>query len=144
MSTVKLSMGYVKIGQVGILIFFIPLIGFLTYGIVTKNLTVNGLSFLFAFILAVTLFIWNALSYSDLYISNDLIVAKKLFSTQCIQRSEVQQVTKALRPFTYRIKLIDGRKIIFMCSISDFFKQLLSSNPDLTLTAIKKRIAKDN
>ena len=138
MNDYKVSGGYVRIAQVGILVFFVPLLSFLSYGIIINNFSINGLSFLFVFISVTSLVLWHVFSYSDVYVSNDLIVAKKLFTTKCKKRSEVKQVTKAIRPFTYRVKFIDGEKIIFMSTVSDTFKQLLSLDPDATLKVIRK------
>ncbi len=140
METNKISGGYARVSQILILLFFTPFLVTLIYVIFSNKVTIQSLIFLFALSFVMILFVWNAFSYSDVYLTNDLIISKKLFSTKRKRRNEIKNITEAFRPFTYKIEFIDGKKISFLSTLFDNFKHILSSDPNATLTSVSNKI----
>lgn len=144
MKTEKISGGSARLAQVMLLLFCMPYIFFLSYLTITQDITLSGIAFLLAFIFVITLVLIKVFSYADIYLSNDLLVIKKIFSAKSKYITEIKEVDKSLVPFTYYIKFEDKLKVFFFSNTSDLFKQLVSFDPDKGLKIIRTKLSKDN
>lgn len=140
----KISGGSARLAQIMLLLFFIPFIFFLSYLILTKNFTLEGVVVLFVFIAVISLILRNVFSYADIYIFQDHLIVKKLFSTKNRSILEIKYIDKALFPFTFFLKFEDNSKVFFFSETSDLLKQLMSSDPDKGLKIIRDKLSKDD
>lgn len=143
MTTKKVSGGYPRIAQIMLLLFFVPFTLFLTYIIFSKNLTVEGGVFLVGFLSAIFLVLKFGFSYADIYLSENHILIKKLFTTRKNSLEKISEINESFFPFTYYIKVGES-KIYFLPKATDLSKQLLSFNPDKGLELIKEKLVKEN
>ena len=141
MSSKKISGGYARVAQVMLISFFMPFISFLAYTILTKNLTLEGVLFLFIFCALIALIIRHGFSYADIYVSDDSLIIKKIFITKSRYIKEIKEIDKALIPFTYYIRFDDNFKVSFFSETTDIFKQLVGSDTDRGLEITKTKLS---
>lgn len=135
----KISGGYARAGQLTLMVFFTPFAFSLSYIILTENFTVGGVLFLFFFISIIAFFLWKVFSYADIYLSDDSLVIKKIFSTKKKNIAEIKEVDKALMPFTYYLIFEDKLKIYFTSNASDILKQFFSIDSNKGLNTLKSK-----
>lgn len=141
MKTRKVSGGYPRVSQIMLLLFFAPFTIFLSYIIFSKNFTSEGIVFLSIFLVAIFLVLRFGFSYADIYLSDNQMVVKKLFSTKNIGLKEIRGIEESFFPFTYYVK-VGKSKIYFLPNATDLSKHLLSFNPQEGLGLIKEKFAK--
>lgn len=143
MTTKKVSGGYPRVAQIMLLLFFVPFTMFLTYIIFSKNLTVEGGVLLVIFLAAISLVLKFGFSYADVYLSENHVIIKKLFTTRKIYLEKISEISESFFPFTYYIKVGES-KVYFLPNFTDLSKQLLSFNPAKGLQLIKEKLVKEN
>jgi hypothetical protein len=140
----KISGGYAKAGQLALLLFFTPLVLLLSYVVITKNFTLNGLVFLLFVLFIIGLILYISFSYADIYVSDDFIIIKKLFSVKKKSITEIQEIDKGIIPLAYFIKFNNNLKVLFTLQSSEIFEQFLSSDSNKGLNILKSKLLKDN
>ena len=142
MYTFKLSGGSARVGQLMLILFFIPVILWVFYIVFVKNFSTNGLLFLLFFISITTLILYRGFSYADLFLSEDKLIIKKIFKIREVHLSEIQDVDRGLIPFSYNIKFKDNSRVKFS-KYTDVPKSFFSMDPDKGLNEIKSILLKN-
>lgn len=124
----KITGGSARGGQAMLILFFTPLILFLTYIIVRKNLSFQGVAVLIMFYLITYLILRNAFSYGDVYRQKDTLLIKKLFTTKNRQITDIKDLDTSLLPFTFYFEFQDAKKVFFFSNTSALIKQLAASD----------------
>jgi hypothetical protein len=138
----KISGGSARGGQAMLIFFFTPLILFLTYIIVSKNLSLQGVSVLIMLYLITCLILRNAFSYGDVYRQNDKLLIKKLFTTNNRQIIDIKDLDTSLLPFTFYFEFQDAKKVFFFSNTSDLMKQLNTLDPEMALQIMNSKASK--
>ncbi len=139
----KVSGGYAVMGQAMLLLFLLPITSLLFFVILTKNFSSEGMTFL-AFVMVIAFLMLRLMfSYADIYLSQGIIVMKKLFGVRKSPVSDYKRIEKALLPFTYYIEFENGKKVYFSTLLSEIWETATSSDPDRGLKAIRLKFEKE-
>ncbi len=140
----KISGGYAKAGQLAFLLFFTLIVLLLSYVVITKNFTLSGLVFLLFVLFITGLILYISFSYADIYVSDDFIIIKKLFSVKKKSITEIQEIDKGIIPLAYFIKFNGNLTVLFTLKSSEVFEQLLSSDLNEGLNILKSKLLDDS
>lgn len=130
--------GFARVGQLMLLLFFVPFNLFLIY-VVGKNFSLDGLIFASIIASVSILIVRNGFSYGDVYLTEHSITIKKLFTNQKKQLSQFNKIQKALCPFTYYIEFEDKEKVYFIVSLKNMGKEAISLDPDIILKELRQK-----
>ena len=100
----KVTGGETVLGQVLLLSFFIPFSLLITYTIVSKNLTQEGFIFLAIFLVAIFLIVRFILSFADIYVGENVIIVRRVFSKKERPLLEIQRINRTTffsLPYTF-------------------------------------------
>jgi hypothetical protein len=125
MQVIKLNGGSARAGQLMLLLIFTPILLFLCR-IIFKNFSLGGIVFLGLISISIYLFLRNAFSYADLFLEDNTIVIKKLFTVRRLRISYYKKLKKALLPFTYYIEFEGAKKIFFFLPSKQLLQELSS------------------
>jgi len=124
--------------QTLLLIFFLPVLLLVLYIVITKNPSVEGFGFLSVLIMVNIIVMKIALSFADIYISDDKIIIKKVTGEQTKSKLEVRSIDEAILPFTYYVEFDKG-KFYFQLKPKDILKRVAGQNSEETLAQIKEK-----
>lgn len=141
MSTIKLSEGSARAGQLMLILFFTPILLLVVYLVFVKNFSTNGLLFLLFFLSISTFALYRVFSHADLYVSEENLIIKKIFNTRKMHLSEIQEIDRSLIPFSYHIIFKDKSRVRFS-KYTDVPKLIFSMDPDKGLKEIKSILLK--
>jgi hypothetical protein len=89
-----------------------------------------------------SLFLYIGLSYGDLYLTDDYLIIKKIFTYKKVDLSEIVEIERALIPFTYYLKFKNSKTIYFTSKLSDIPRLFFSMDPDKGLKELKSTLDK--
>lgn len=100
--------------QLVISIFFTFFIGLLTYVIIVKNPSLEGIVFILFCSGCAWLFIFQAMSYADITVVNDIIRIKKITKSSDYKLTDIKTIDRALLPYTFYIEFESTYKVYFV------------------------------
>jgi len=139
----NISIGSARLAQAMFLLFFLPFILFITYIVLSKNFTIEGVGILVIFIAPSYLILKHTFSYADIYKYNHQIIAKKVFRTTIRSTSEIKNIEEAILPFTFYIIFNDNSKVYFLVEPTNLVRHLTTSDTQIGLRTLKEKLLKD-
>lgn len=133
----KLNGWSAVVAQILLIVLFGPMFILVVLSVFGGPLTFEAVVFLLVFLSFSLLVFRFSFRFADIYIENDRIVIRKLFSKVELQNDQISSFGKALLPLTYYIKY-NSSKILFMMDLSDLPKQIFSQDPDKILSQLQE------
>ena len=141
MTIYKISGGSAKVGQLMQLIFFVPFMLLLFY-ITLVNFSFGVLLFFIICSAIMAFLFYIGLSYGDLYLADDYLIIKKIFTSKKMDLSEIVEIDRGLLPFTYYIKFKNNSTVYFTSKLGDIPAIFFSMDPNQKLNEIKSFLHK--
>lgn len=133
----KISGGGAVLAHVLFLLFFVPFAVFVTYIVIDKNNSTEGVVFLIIFLAIILLILRHILSYADIYLGENIIIVKKIFTEKKKSVAELQRIDRALLPFTYYIEFKNGNKEYFFLKSLEILHQVITLDRDKILKELR-------
>jgi len=117
------SSGFVRLGQLILLLFLLPFLLLFTFLLLRKP-SFDDFIILVPILAICFLIFKTGFSYADIYSRGDLLVMKKIFVTIVRTKKDLEKVQKGLLPFSYYLVFKDQTKVYFQYVTLNLFDNL--------------------
>ena len=133
----NISGDYARIFQGMLLLFIIPFCFLYLFITLNNNLNIKELLYGLLIVIISGAIIRYGFLYSDIFLFDDKLIVKKIFSTKKVELDRIEIVEKTILPLTYRICFSNNFKVYFFLKSADIFKSIFNMDSNRVIDEIK-------